>query len=93
MGLPMSQVPIESPSSNTAGYESEVEEDATEVPAEEVVQERRPQRKEREPFDVPTSGAFWMHDDRMADDEFAASGYVHACCLDLHLAHGTIVGH
>lgn len=38
--------------------------------------EPKAEPKRSEPYDVPTSGAFWMHDDRMADDEFAASGCV-----------------
>ena len=58
-----------------AGYESEVEEDATEGPGEETFQEQKVERRKAEPYDVPTSGAFWMHDDRMDDEEFAASGY------------------
>ena len=56
------------------GYESEVEEDAAEVPGEQHIQEQKPPRKKAEPYDVPSSGAFWMHDDRMDDDELAASG-------------------
>lgn len=62
-----------------AGYESEVEEDAADIPAKEIFQEQRAERKKPEPYDVPTSGAFWMHDDRMDDEEFAASMYVLAC--------------
>lgn len=57
-----------------AGYESEVEEDATERHGEETFQEQKAERRKPEPYDVPTSGAFWMHDDRMDDEEFAASG-------------------
>ena len=61
-------------SKSVAGYESEVEEDAAEVPGEQHIQEQKPPRKKAEPFDVPSSGAFWMHDDRMDDDELAPSG-------------------
>jgi hypothetical protein len=28
---------------------------------------QRPQRKKLQPFEVPTSGAFWLHDDRFED--------------------------
>lgn len=64
-----------------AGYESEVEEDATERPVEETFQEQKVERRKAEPYDVPTSGAFWMHDDRMDDEEFAASGCVSLSAL------------
>ncbi|CAL5223358.1 g5862 [Coccomyxa viridis] len=56
------------------GYESEVEEDAVEGPGQESFQEQKVERRKAEPYDVPTSGAFWMHDDRMDDEEFAAAG-------------------
>ena len=59
---------------DVAGYESEVEEDAAEVPGGQHIQEQKPPRKKAEPYDVPSSGAFWMHDDRMDDEELAASG-------------------
>ena len=61
-------------SKTVTGYESEVEEDAAEVPGEQHIQEQKPPRKKAEPYDVPSSGAFWMHDDRMDDEELAASG-------------------
>ena len=33
---------------------------------------RPPPRKPLEPYEVPSSGAFWMHDDRQGDDDAAA---------------------
>ena len=71
-------------SKSVAGYESEVEEDAAEVPGEQHIQEQKPPRKKAEPYDVPSSGAFWMHDDRMDDDELAASG---CACTSVTLMH------
>ena len=75
---------VASRSKTYTGYESEVEEDAAEVPGEQHIQEQKPPRKKAEPYDVPSSGAFWMHDDRMDDDELAASGCV---CTSVSLMH------
>lgn len=69
--------------SHAAGYESEVEEDAVEGPGQESFQEQKVERRKAEPYDVPTSGAFWMHDDRMDDEEFAAAGYVPLSALSI----------
>lgn len=30
--------------------------------------------KAREPFEVPTGGAFWLHDDRFGEEPAAAAG-------------------
>ncbi|CAL8462822.1 g2356 [Coccomyxa elongata] len=57
------------------GYESEEdEEEEAEVKEERPAHESRPARKVLEPYEVPMSGAFWMHDDRGGDDEEAGEG-------------------
>ena len=71
-------------SKTITGYESEVEEDAAEVPGGQHIQEQKPPRKKAEPYDVPSSGAFWMHDDRMDDEELAGSG---CACTSVSLIH------
>ncbi len=59
----------------SAGYESEEdEEEEAEDKGERPVQESRPARKVLEPYEVPMSGAFWMHDDRGRDDEEGGEG-------------------
>lgn len=63
------------------GAEEEAEEDYDEVDVEEDVEDEEeeghgeevpqpappPQRKKLQPFEVPTSGAFWLHDDRFEE--------------------------
>ena len=34
----------------------------------EELEDGETEKKELEPFDVPTGGTFWLHDDRMLDD-------------------------
>lgn len=59
----------------TTGYESEEEEEEeAEDKGEKPAPESRPARKVLEPYEVPMSGAFWMHDDRGGDDEEAGEG-------------------
>ena len=66
-----------------AGYESEVEDEAGE--AEEQPPARPPPRKPLEPYEVPSSGAFWMHDDRQDGDNEAGCGLgaLHPCAAGL----------
>lgn len=52
-----------------AGYESDGEEGEGADDEEKPVAPARPPRKVLEPYEVPTSGAFWMHDDRGGDEE------------------------
>lgn len=57
------------------GYESEdEEEEEAEDKEEKPAPESRPARKVLEPYEVPMSGAFWMHDDRGGDDEEVDEG-------------------
>jgi hypothetical protein len=67
------------------GKEEEVPEGEQAAAEEEAAPGRRA-RKPLEPYEVPTSGAFWMHDDRMGDDEpserRALSHYTLSCLLD-----------
>jgi len=73
------------------GYESEAEDEvaAKELePAEAESKEdpnKQKTRKKLEPYEVPTSGDFWMHDDRIDDDE----GAMQRCAPNA--AHATVM--
>lgn len=49
------------------GAEEEGEGEGEEEAAAEAEPERPPPRRKLQPFEVPTSGAFWLHDDRFDD--------------------------
>ena len=57
-----------------AGYDSDLEEEGEADKEEKPAPQSRPARKILEPFEVPMSGTFWMHDDRGGDDEEGAEG-------------------
>lgn len=52
--------------------EDQDENENEEVAEEEVKDEPRKPFVKREPFEVPTQGAFWLHDDRFDEAEQAA---------------------
>ena len=45
-------------------------------PLEDSVEDHSEEKKENEPFAVPTAGAFYMHDDRFRDNAGARQRYV-----------------
>ncbi len=47
----------------------EEEEASTNLPEKEEEEEEEAPPKKREPFVVPTAGAFWLHDDRFDEEE------------------------
>lgn len=51
------------------GTEGEGEGGAADEKAAEEEAKARKARKPLQPYEVPTSGEFWMHDDRMGDDK------------------------